>query len=58
MGSKKYDAKNEKSTFSLFFLYSLYMFLLLPLLLFYCYFRTIYFKLNGSFYTREGAEIC
>ena len=29
------------------------------LLLIYCYYsiRTIYFNLNGSFYTREGAEI-
>ena len=55
---------------SLLFLYSLYIFSLLPLLLFYwsstahllfiyCYYsiRTIYFKLNDSFYTREGAEI-
>lgn len=55
---------------SLLFLYSLSIFSLLPLLLFYwsstahllfiyCYYsiRTIYFKLNDSFYTREGAEI-
>ena len=77
MGSKKYDAKNEKSTFPLFFftlsLFSLYILttsftalLLLfywsstaHLLFIYCYYsiRTIYFKLNDSFYTREGAEI-
>ena len=55
---------------SLLFLYSLSIFSLLSLLLFYwsstahllfiyCYYsiRTIYFKLNDSFYTREGAEI-
>ena len=44
---------------SLLFLYSLSIFSLLPLLLFYCYYsiRTIYFKLNGSFYTREGVKV-
>ena len=59
MGCKKYDAKNEKNTFPLFFSYSFSIFLQLPLLLFYCYYsiRTIYFKLNGSFYTREGVKV-
>lgn len=69
MGSKKYDAKNEKSAFPLFFftlsLFSLYILttflsaLYWSLLLIYCYYsiRTIYFNLNGSFYTREGVEI-
>lgn len=66
MGSKKYDAKNEKSTFPLFFftlsLFSLYILttsFTVLLLVIYCYYsiRTIYFNLNGSFYTREGAEI-
>ena len=44
---------------SLLFLYSLSIFSLLSLLLFYCYYsiRTIYFKLNGSFYTREGVKV-
>lgn len=59
MGCKKYDAKNEKKYFSSILLYSFSIFLQLPLLLFYCYYsiRTIYFKLNGSFYTREGVKV-
>ena len=66
MGCKKYDAKNEKNTFPLFFfILSLYSYNFLycsstGLLLFiYCYYsiRTIYFKLNGSFYTREGVKV-
>ena len=48
-----------KKYFSSILLYSFSIFLQLPLLLFYCYYsiRTIYFKLNGSFYTREGVKV-
>ena len=59
MGCKKYDAKNEKNTLTDLIQISDENFLQLPLLLFYCYYsiRTIYFKLNGSFYTREGVKV-
>ena len=58
MGCKKYDAKNEKNTFPLFFfILSLYSYNFLYCSSIAIIVLELYFKLNGSFYTREGVKV-